>query len=179
MPATLPRPKLLWGGGGGRIKKVKEESGAGGRCQSSYMHIFQLMLTTYLCCIFNQLSESLRNNPFSLPEEFKKENKNLKYLDICILQTSKHSRALAKECSGAFFPPFSTLWVSNTDDSTRESHARYGRGFWGCLIFLSCYSKHKRRFFPGLSVPRSLGKTVITTKGMDSPTFRWRKNKRT
>lgn len=83
--------------------------GRGGRCQSSYMHVFQLMLTTYLCCIFNQLSEPLRNNPFSLPEEFKKENKNLKYLDFCILQTSKHSQALAKERCGAFFPPFCTL----------------------------------------------------------------------
>lgn len=40
------------------------------------------------------LSLSLKN--------LKRKTKNLKYLDIWILQTSKHSQALAQERSGAF-----------------------------------------------------------------------------
>lgn len=65
------------------------------------MHIFQLMLRTYLYVAHSTiLSEPLRNNPLSPPEELKKENKNLKYLDIWILQTSKMQWSL---------PPLSTL----------------------------------------------------------------------
>lgn len=50
------------------------------------MHIFQLMLRTYLYVAHSTiLSEPLRNNPLSPPEELKKENKKpqvFRYLDL-------------------------------------------------------------------------------------------------
>lgn len=76
--SSLPQPQLLWWGVGSGKKVQEEERGGGaGRCQFS--DVFQLMLTTYLYAAYStKLSEPLRNNLFSLSEQFQKENKNKK-----------------------------------------------------------------------------------------------------
>lgn len=67
------------------------------------MHIFQLMLTTYLYVAHSTILSEPSEIILSLPlKNLKRKTKILKYLDIWILQTSKHSQALAQECSGAF-----------------------------------------------------------------------------
>lgn len=79
MPTVLPPSASTSVRGGGVERVQEEERGEGQRDVNFQMHVFQLMLTTYLYAAYStKLSEPLRNNPFSLPEEFQKENKNKK-----------------------------------------------------------------------------------------------------
>lgn len=55
-----------------------------------------------VCCIFNHTFRTPQKQPLLSLKNLKRKTKNLKYLDIWILQTSEHSQALAEECSGAF-----------------------------------------------------------------------------
>lgn len=73
-------------------------------CQSSYMRTFQLMLTTYLYVAHSTILFRTPQKPSLLSlKNFKRKTKRKKKTSsIQILQTSKHPRALAKECSGAF-----------------------------------------------------------------------------
>lgn len=111
---------------------------------SKFLHAYTSAYADNLpvCCVFSTiLSEPLRNNPFSLSEELKKENKKpqvIRYLDLTN-QEALSGFSQSVQCS---IPPASTQCMNNSDDSTKTKfHTRYGRGFWGCLIFLSCYGE--------------------------------------
>lgn len=72
------------------------------------MHIFQRMLTTYLYVAYSTiLSEPLRNNPFSLPEELKENKKSqvFRYLDL----TNQQALSGLSQRMQWSLPPLSTL----------------------------------------------------------------------
>lgn len=66
-------------------------------------------------------SEPLRNHPFSLPEEFfknnkTKQNKNLKYLDI----TNQQAPSVLSQRMQWSLPPLTTLLTNNTSNSIKN-----------------------------------------------------------
>lgn len=132
------------------------------------MHILQLMLTTYLYVAHSSiLSEPLRNNPFSPPEELKKENKKpqvFRYLDL----TNQQALSGLSPRMQWSLPPLSTLSMNNTDDSTAKWSFTLGMEEVSGAVWSPCpvMSEPKsRRFFPGLSQEVSVNQSVLLWRG--------------
>lgn len=76
VPTTLPQPQLPWGG----EREVRKEESRGKKMSSSHMHVFQLMLTTYLYVVkysttFQYPSETI---PSLSLKNFKRKTKTSK-----------------------------------------------------------------------------------------------------